>query len=104
MNQVKQFKDFGIVPSSKAFVGTKVEIDNILNSEVTVYEFKISDSKFVKENTSGKCLHLQIGIGAAKHVVFSGSINLVEMIQQIPPTGFPFTTRIIKENKRLLFT
>ncbi|MCE9538718.1 MAG: hypothetical protein K8R85_05825 [Bacteroidetes bacterium] len=104
MTQVKQFKDFGITPSSKAFVGTKVEIDSILNNEITVYEFKISNSKFVKENTSGKCLHLQIGIGASKHVVFSGSLNLMEMIQQIPPIGFPFTTKIIKENKRLLFT
>lgn len=104
MTQVKQFKDFGIVASSKAFVGTKVEIDSILNNEITVYEFKIGDSKFVKENTSGKCLHLQIGIGTAKHVLFSGSINLIEMIQQIQPASFPFTTKIIKENKRLLFT
>ena len=104
MNQVNQFKDFGIIPSSKAFVGTKVEIDSVLNNEITIYEFKITDSKFTKENTCGKCLHLQIGIGAAKHVLFSGSINLMEMIQQVPAARFPFTTKIIKENKRILFT
>lgn len=104
MTVIKKFKDFGIVSASKAYEGTKVEVDSILNSEITVYEFKITDSKFIKENTSGKCLHLQLGIGAAKHVLFTGSANLMEMIQQIPKEGFPFTTKIIKENKRLIFT
>lgn len=104
MQTVNKFSDFGIKPSKKVFEGTKIEIDRILNNEIVVHQFKITDSKYVKENTSGRCLHLQIGVGAAMHVVFTGSSNLIEMIQQIPHEKLPFTTKIVKENKQLIFT
>lgn len=104
MTQINKFADLGIAPVKRSFEGTKVEIDSILNNEITVYEYKVADSKYTKENTSGKCLHLQIGIGAAKHVLFTGSSNLIDMIERIPKDRFPFSTRIIKQNRALLFT
>lgn len=101
----KKFSDYKIDTTSKAFVGTKVEIDTILNSNILVQDFRIADSKFTKEKTNAKCLHLQIQIGTIQHVIFTGSVNLMDQIQQVPhPTGFPFETKIVKENKRLLFT
>lgn len=101
---MKKFKDFGIESTSKAFVGTKIEVDNILNIEIAVHEFRIVDSKYDKIKGNGKCLHLQISIGTIKHVVFTGSGFLMDAIQQVPKDGFPFTTKIIKDNKRFQFT
>lgn len=100
---MKNFKDFGITSTSKAFVGTKVEMHNVLNTDITVHEFRIVESNF-KEKGNGRCLHLQISIGITKHVLFTGSGFLMDAIQQVPEDCFPFATKIIKDNKRLLFT
>lgn len=99
---MKNFKDFGIYSTSKAFVGTKIEIHNILNTDINVHEYRIADSKFQKDKVE-KCLHLQISIGEIKHVIFSGSVFLIDAIQQVPKDGFPFTTKIVKDNKRYMF-
>lgn len=104
MTEVKKFTDFGIKPSAKAFVGRKIEIDQILNTEIVVHAFRIEDSRFAKENNNEKCLHLQISIGEIKYVVFTGSVCLMDMIQRVPEGGLPFTTKIIKDNKQLQFT
>ncbi len=99
---MKQFKDFGIKPASKSFVGDKIKIDRLLNREIIVHDFKIGDSQFDKG--CKKCLHLQIAIGETKHVVFTGSAVLMELIDRIPKTEFPFVTTIKKENDRFEFT
>jgi hypothetical protein len=101
---MKKFSDFGIKTPSKAFTGTKVEMDMILNKDIAVHDFRIVDSKFSKENANGKCLHLQIAIGTVFHVVFTGSVALMDQIQQVPKEEFPFEAKITKENKRLQFT
>lgn len=104
MSEPKKFSDFGIKPAAKAFVGRKIEIDQILNTEITVHDFRIEDSKFTKDKSNNKCLHLQISIGDIKHVVFTGSVCLMDMIQQAPEGALPFVTKIIKDNKQLQFT
>ncbi len=101
---MKKFSEFGIETTSKAFVGTKIEMDSILNNKIIVHAFRIVDSKFDKAKSNGKCLHLQIMIGAAYHVVFTGSGALMDQIQQVPEGEFPFEAKIIKENKRLIFS
>ena len=101
---MKKFSEFGIETASKSFIGTKTEMDNILNNKIMVHAFRIVESKYAKDKSNGKCLHLQIMIGAAYHVVFTGSGALMDQIQQVPENGFPFESKIIKENKRLIFT
>lgn len=96
---MKTFKDFGITTDNKGFKGDKIKIERILNREVTVQAFKIVDSQF-----KGKCLHLQILLNNTSHVVFTGSVNLMDMIQQVKQEDFPFTTTIVKENERYDFT
>ena len=83
------------------FVGDKIKMDRILNIEIVIHGFKIDDSKH-KENT--KCLTLQIEKSGNKHVVFSGSKILMQMIQKVPKDSFPFTTTIVKHNEYLQFT
>lgn len=76
MDQPKKFKDFGIKPALQSLTGDKIKMERILNREIKVYDYRIEDSKF-----KGKCLYLQISIGESKHVVFTGSMVLIEMIQ-----------------------
>jgi hypothetical protein len=81
-------------------------IEHERNREIVVHHFKLEDSKVkaFQEKGTGKCLHLQISFDNRKHVVFTGSTGLIEVIQKIPETGFPFTTTIVEENDRYLFT
>jgi stress-induced morphogen len=101
---MNSFSQFNIKIKSQAFEGEKIKMSKILNREIVVHHFKIEDSKVFKEKGSGKCIHLQISIDSKKHIVFTGSSWLMETIQQVPETGFPFTTIIIEENERYLFT
>lgn len=99
---MNQFKDFGIKPQSKAFEGDKIKIDRILNKKISVHDFKIEQSKY--EKGTGKCLYMQIEVDAQKRVLFTGSASLMDMIQQVDKSNFPFETTIIKENERFQFT
>jgi len=99
---MKQFKDFGIKPSSQSLTGDKIKMERILNREIKVFDYRIEDSKFGKPN--GKCLYIQICIEDVKHVVFTGSSILMEEIEKVPKDGFPFLTKIVKENNRFEFT
>lgn len=73
-----------------------MKMHKILNVEIAVHDFKIEDST-IKQNE--KCLHMQISIGDKKHVVFTGSRPLMDVIQKIPKDKFPFLTKIVKENE-----
>jgi len=102
MTPVKKFKDLGIQPLSAGFEGDKIRIDRILNREVIINDFKIVKSKYPEKGEM--CLHMQITVDDKKHVVFSGSIVLQSMLEQVSKTDFPFATTIIKDNQRFAFT
>ena len=101
---MNSFSQFNIKTSVKGFEGDKIKMSKILNREIVVHHFKIEDSKVFKERGSGKCLHLQISFNKEKHIVFTSSSGLIETIQQVPENGFPFSTTIIEENDRYIFT
>jgi hypothetical protein len=98
----KKFSDFGIKPVSQGLTGDKVKIDRVLNKEITVTDYRIVDSKFTDKG-NGKCLHLQIEIDNTQRVIFTGSATLMEMIQRVPKSDFPFTVTIVRENERFEF-
>jgi len=97
---MKSFSQFNIKTPSKGFEGEKIKMSRILNREIVVHGFKIEDSKVFK----GKCLHIQISFNNEKHIVFTSGTVLIEMIQNVPPDGFPFSATIVEENDRFLFT
>lgn len=97
---MNRFKDMGITAPAKGFTGDKIKIDRVLNREITVHDYKIKPSK----HGDGKCLYLQISLGENKHVLFTGSTGLLDMIQQVPQEKFPFITTIVRENERYEFT
>lgn len=99
---MKQFKDFNIKSTLKSFIGDKIKMSKILNKQITVLDYRVEDSKY--EKGCGKCLYLQIQLGEEKHVVFTGSRALIDMINQVPKTDFPFVTTIVKESEVYDFT
>ncbi len=102
MGQQKKFSDFKIKSElPAAFNGDKIKIDRIFNREISVSRFKIEPSTV---NIGTNRLVLEIELNGNKHIVFTGSLWLMEAIQKIPEDGFPFTTTIINDNDRYLFT
>lgn len=100
---MKKFSDFNIIAEPNGFTGDKIKIERILNKAIEVIAYKIEDSKF-KEKGNGKCLTLQIKIKEEQHIVFTGSINLMQQIEKVGKEDFPFETIIIKGNDRYQFT
>ena len=98
------FKDFGIKPTIKSFVGDKIKIAKILDKQITIHDFKITDSKVYKDRGNGKCLQLSFSFNDTMHVLFTSAGALVETIQKVPESGFPFETTIVKINERYQFT
>ncbi len=101
---MKQFKDWGITAARKSFVGDKVKLERVVNREIIVHEFKIEPSKVFSEKGNGKCLYMQIELKDEKHVVFTSSMYLQDMISKVPEDGFPFTTTIVKVNDHFEFS
>jgi hypothetical protein len=99
---MKSFSQFGIEPDIKSLVGDKIKMDRILNREIVVEDFLIVPSKFTEGNKD--CLHVQISIGENKHIVFTGSNVLINMIKKVSKEDFPFKTTIIKSNEYFKFT
>lgn len=96
---MKSFKEFNIKSEVHAFSGDKIKIAKILNREIIVLDYKVEDSKY-----TDKCLYMHIELQGVKHVVFTGSKNLIDMINKVSKSDFPFTATIIQENERYEFT
>jgi hypothetical protein len=103
---MNSFSTFKIQPPVQGFVGDKIKMSKLLNRDITVHAYKIEDSKVpaFQGKGTGKCLHLQISINGEMFINFTSSACLMDVIQQIPSDGFPFTTTIIQEGERFLFT
>lgn len=95
------FKDLGIKPKITTFIGDKIKIDRILNTEIIIHDYKIEDSK---KKLGTKLLTLQIERNQTKNIIFTGSNVLMDMISQVPKEKLPIRTTIIKDNERYEFT
>lgn len=95
------FSDFGIQAKPTGFTGEKIKLERIYNVPIIVHDYKIEPSK-KKENT--KLLTLQIEKDNNRHIVFTGSTMLMQVIQQIDKQKFPFKTTIIKKGEYPEFT
>ena len=101
---MKSFSEFGIKGKDKSFVGTKVPIEDLFNKTVIVKDYVIKPSRYENKG-NGKCLYLQVFVDNCDHVVFTGSVHLQELIQQVPQDGFPFQTTIKRnQSKQFIFT
>lgn len=98
---MNSFKDFNIKPNVSGFTGDKIKMDRVINVAITVIDYKIEPSK-QKANTN--CLTLQIEKNGTRHVIFTGSKILMDMIEKVPKTAFPFLTTVSRDNEYYEFT
>jgi phosphorylcholine metabolism protein LicD len=97
---MKSFKDFAITPVIENFVGDKIAINKLLDKEIIVKAFNIKPSKF---EGKGDRLDIQIEFKDEDRVIFTGAKYLLQTIQKVPKTEFPFKTKIIKNGEHLEF-
>ncbi len=100
---MNSFKDFGIQPSVKKFVGDKIKIKKVLNVEIVIHHFNIGPSDF-PDKGNGKRLDIQIEMDGTKYLLWTGSVQLQDMMLQVSETGFPFTTIIKEDGESYKFT
>lgn len=101
---MKQFSELGIdKPSGPKFVGDSIEIYSIINTPIVVEHYEINNSKF-QDKGNGKCLTVQIRINSTPRIIFTGSGVLMDTIVKIPAEGFPFETKIVKQDRSFIFT
>ena len=99
MTQLKSFKDLGVTSNTARLEGDKIKIHRIFDRQITIEGYRLVPSKFPGKGNEDRCLHLQIVIDDKKHVVFTGSGVLTDMILQIPKDAFPFTTTIVERQQ-----
>lgn len=96
---MEQFSDFAEGPGP--LDGDKIRIDDVLNKELVVTGYKTKQSKYPK---SGQiCLMLQVVMDDKKHVLFTGSVVLLEQMEKYH-NHLPFIATIRKIDRYYTFT
>jgi hypothetical protein len=98
---MNNFSDFKI--DTNVLVGSKINIEEVINSAIEVHSFKIVPSKHSKPGFE-KCLHLQIKKDEKDFVLFTSSNVLINQISKVPLDGLPFKAKIVRAGKSLTFT
>lgn len=100
---MKSFKELNIKPTKQQFVGDKIKIMKVLNTEIIVRSFKVDKSQYPKAKAEN-VMTLQIEHNGENKIIFTGSTILIDQVQQVPESDFPFTTTIIKNGEHFEFT
>lgn len=100
---LKSFKDLNVPLPMVGFEGTKIEINELIDRDIILHDFRVEKSKYPKEGKE-HCLWLQVAIGEIKYVSFTPTLTLIRQITQIEKTELPITTKIIRAGKRLEFS
>lgn len=93
-----RFADFA--DEVKPFEGDKKKIEEILNKEILIIDFKVKDSK-QREGT--EYVTIQFILDEKTYIVFTGSNVLIEQLEKYKD-NIPFYTQIKKINKYYTFT
>ena len=80
--------------------GEKIKIDDVLEKEIIVHGYMVSDSKF-KPNE--KCLKIGIELNHLNRVIFTGSKILLKQCEKYKDK-MPFKTKLVKVNKHYAFS
>lgn len=93
MAEYPRFSDFA--EESKSFEGDKKKIEDILNKEILIIDFKIKDSK---QRQNSLYATIQFRIGDDTFIVFSGSTVLINQLEKYKE-NLPFFTIIKRIDK-----
>ena len=97
---MSKFAQLGIKPTIRHYVGDKIAVSKILDKEITIKKYKIEPSKI---EGWGDCLYLQIEFKGEQRVVWTGGKYLIQMLEKLPKSEFPLTTKIIEIDEHFEF-
>jgi len=97
----KRFSELGVHVGVESLTGEKIKISKILDKEIMVKAFKVTESKYDKDK---HCLKIQIEISGENKVIFTGSEMLRKQIEQVGEADFPFQTVIKSVEETYQFT
>lgn len=98
ITEYPRFSDFA--DESKSFEGDKKKIDEILNEEILIMDFKIKDSK---QRSGTQYVTIQFKLGDINYITFTGSKVLIEQLNKYKD-NIPFNTTIKKIDRYYTFT
>lgn len=98
MVEYSRFSDF--TEETKSFEGDKKKVNDILNQEILVIDYKIKDSK---QHKGKQYVTIQFEIDNIVYIVFTGSKVLSNQLEKYK-NNIPFYTQIKKINKYYTFT
>ena len=98
MVEYPRFSDFA--DETKSFDGDKKKIDEIINKDILIIDYKIKDSKQHKDT---QYVTIQFKIDNINHIVFTGSKVLSEQLEKYKD-NILFYTQIKKIDKYYTFT
>lgn len=98
MVEYPRFSDFA--EESKAFDGDKKKIDEILNHEILVIDFKMKASKHHRDS---QYVTIQFKMDDANYIVFNGSRVLADQLEKYED-NLPFYAIIKKIDKYYTFS
>lgn len=91
----QRFSDFA--EEDQPLDGDKLKIDEILNREIEIIGYRITESKFA-ERSHGKCLTIQFSLDGKTHIFFTGSEILMRQIEKYKE-HIPFLTMVRKQSR-----
>lgn len=92
---MNRFSDFAT--EEHVLDGEKIRMDDLLNQEIPIIGYRITESKFGK-NRSGKCLTIQVEYKGERRVVFTGSDVLIDQLERYGD-NVPFLATIRKVDR-----
>ena len=93
-----RFSDFA--EESKKFDGDKKRVEDILNQEILIVDFKVKDSKKRQDSLYAT---IQLKINDINYIVFTGSGVLIDQLEKYK-SNLPFHTTIKKIDRYYTFT
>ncbi len=98
MPEYPKFSDFA--EETKVFDGDKKKIEDVLNQEILVVDFKVKSSK---HKQASLYVTIQFKIGNTNYIVFTGSGVLIDQLEKYKDS-MPFYTTIKKIDRYYTFT
>ena len=98
MPEYPKFSDFA--EETKVFDGDKKKIENVLNQEILIIDFKVKSSKHKQGSLYAT---IQFKIEGTNHIVFTGSGVLIDQLEKYKDS-MPFYTTIKKIDRYYTFT
>lgn len=100
--EIRKFSDFA--KDELRLDGKKIRIDDILNKNIIILGYRLSDSHYSK-NKSGKYATVQFEYENEKNknIFFSGSDIIIDELKKYEP-NIPFETKVIKINRYYTFS